>query len=50
MNIMERPVCIKCQETAICLISNMWLCGKCLTEVDRKLKEQRKKAIMEIIG
>jgi len=50
MQILNKSVCAKCGETAICLISGLWICGKCLIEYENKLKELKQKAILEVTG
>jgi len=49
MNIMERPSCKKCGQPAFCMYNDLWLCGECLMILDNKLKEHKKKMVMELI-
>lgn len=46
--ILEKPKCSKCGKDAMCLVSDIWLCGDCVVELDKRMKEQKKKMIMEI--
>lgn len=39
MKIYEGPKCI-CGNPAMCLYAEMWLCGKCLAEFDKKKKQK----------
>ncbi|MHA1876733.1 MAG: hypothetical protein ACTSUC_09855 [Promethearchaeota archaeon] len=43
----NRPRCKKCEKPAITYLYDMWLCGDCLTNYLEKLKEEKRKLILE---
>jgi len=47
MNIINKPDCQKCGQPALALVSGMWLCGKCVIELQTRIKKAKEKLIME---
>lgn len=50
MRILNRPDCInyeKCQNSALCLINGMWVCGDCLVKLEEKVKKLKEQFILE---
>jgi len=52
MKIYEKPKCAMkdCEESAMCLYSGIWVCGRCLEKIHKKEQTKRLQNLMEITG
>jgi len=47
--IIEKPKCVnyeRCQNLAICLNGGLWVCGKCITELNKKIDNIKKEMLL----
>lgn len=44
---LNRPRCEKCGEPAFTIINGMWLCGKCMIELQERITKLKRKLILE---
>ena len=47
----KRPICVieGCKREALVLFAGQWICGPCLVEYDRRVKEQQFNKLKEVL-
>jgi len=48
MKIYELPKCVVCDNPAMCLYAQSWVCGRCLEKAVNREKLKQKQILMEI--
>ena len=47
MQILNRPLCKKCEKLAMTLFNGIWLCGDCMMKANEKLRKLRENILLE---